>query len=108
MHNLIYSDPVANAYLNAADKFQDVIKLEKSIVELHQMFVDMVRVSSIYAFAIAVVDNAFCLQAVLVEQQGEMLDKIEYSVNAAEVRIVFHAFLNVTCQRLRLGIRGKR
>jgi len=57
------ADPVSEAYLNVADKYQDVLKLEQSIVELHQMFVDL---------------------ALLVDQQGEMLDKIEFSVNAAE------------------------
>jgi t-SNARE complex subunit (syntaxin) len=35
------------------------VRLEQSIVELHQLFVDM---------------------SVLVETQGEMLDQIEYSV----------------------------
>mmetsp|Transcript_14905 Transcript_14905/g.19560 ORF Transcript_14905/g.19560 Transcript_14905/m.19560 type:complete len:328 (-) Transcript_14905:117-1100(-) len=57
------ADPVSEAYLNVADKYQDVLKLEQSILQLHEMFVDL---------------------ALLVEQQGEILDKIEFSVNAAE------------------------
>lgn len=46
------------------DRHADIIKLEKSIRELHDMFVDM---------------------AVLVESQGELIDRIEYNVqNAAD------------------------
>lgn len=56
-------DPISTAYTNAVDKYQDIVKLEKSIVELHQMFTDM---------------------AILVTQQGEMLNKIEYSIENAE------------------------
>ena len=56
------SNPIAQAYINVADKYQDVIKLEKSVEELHQMFLDL---------------------AVLVEMQGEMLDQVEFQVNAS-------------------------
>eukprot|EP00696_Hemimastix_kukwesjijk_P018840 gnl/Hemi2/787_TR288_c0_g16_i1.p2 gnl/Hemi2/787_TR288_c0_g16~~gnl/Hemi2/787_TR288_c0_g16_i1.p2 ORF type:complete len:309 (-),score=106.97 gnl/Hemi2/787_TR288_c0_g16_i1:412-1338(-) len=48
------------------DRYQDVIKLEQSIAELHQMFVDM---------------------AILVEQQGEMIDQIEFNVSTAKDHI---------------------
>ncbi|KNC77025.1 hypothetical protein SARC_10504, partial [Sphaeroforma arctica JP610] len=41
------------------DRHKDLIKLEKSIRELHELFVDM---------------------AILVEQQGEMVDRIEFNV----------------------------
>ena len=51
-----------DAYAHAADRFQDVLKLEQSVAELHQMFLDF---------------------ALLTEQQGEMLDQIEYQVKAA-------------------------
>ena len=44
------------------DTYQDVLKLEQSVAELHQMFLDF---------------------ALLTEQQGEMLDQIEYQVKAA-------------------------
>lgn len=57
------SDIVAQAYLNAADRYQDVLKLEKSVEELHRMFMDL---------------------AVLVEAQGEMLDNIEHQVFTAK------------------------
>lgn len=60
-------DPISEAYANAADKYQDVLRLETSIVELHQMFVDL---------------------ALIVDQQGEMLDKIEFSVNAADEYVI--------------------
>lgn len=53
------SDPIAQAYLNVVDKYQDVLRLEKSVTELHQMFVDL---------------------AILVEHQGEMLNNIEHQV----------------------------
>ena len=56
------ADPIKNAYADVADKYQDVLKLEQSVAELHQMFLDF---------------------ALLTEQQGEMLDQIEYQVKAA-------------------------
>ena len=56
------ADPIRNAYMNVADKYQDVLTLEASVAELHQMFVDF---------------------ALLTEQQGELLDQIEFQVKAA-------------------------
>jgi len=56
------ADPIKNAYANVADKYQDVLTLEASVAELHQMFLDF---------------------ALLTEQQGEMLDQIEYQVKSA-------------------------
>lgn len=34
------ADPIKNAYANVADKYQDVLTLEASVAELHQMFLD--------------------------------------------------------------------
>jgi len=45
-----------------ADKYNDVLTLEASVTELHQMFLDF---------------------ALLVEQQGELLDQIEFQVKSA-------------------------
>lgn len=56
------ADSIRNAYRNVADKYQDVLTLEASVAELHQMFLDF---------------------AVLTEQQGELLDQIEFQVKAA-------------------------
>lgn len=56
------ADPVKAAYADVADKYQDVLKLEQSVAELHQMFLDF---------------------ALLTEQQGELLDQIEYQVKSA-------------------------
>mmetsp|Transcript_23950 Transcript_23950/g.35158 ORF Transcript_23950/g.35158 Transcript_23950/m.35158 type:complete len:307 (-) Transcript_23950:220-1140(-) len=56
------ADPIRNAYMNVADKYQDVLALEASVAELHQMFLDF---------------------AVLTEQQGELLDQIEFQVKSA-------------------------
>jgi syntaxin 1B/2/3 len=56
------SDVVAQAYLHAMDKYQDVLKLERSVEELHKMFMDL---------------------AVLVEAQGQMLSNIETKVYTA-------------------------
>ena len=56
------ADPIKNAYADVADKYQDVLKLEQSVAELHQMFLDF---------------------ALLTEQQGELLDQIEYQVKSA-------------------------
>jgi len=50
----------ALAYIEA--KHNDIVRLEESIRELHQLFLDM---------------------AILVENQGELLDQIEYNVNQA-------------------------
>ncbi|KJE96279.1 syntaxin 1.1 [Capsaspora owczarzaki ATCC 30864] len=44
------------------DRHKDIVKLEKSIRELHELFLDM---------------------AILVEQQGEMIDRIEFNVGQA-------------------------
>ena len=48
--------------MNAKDKYQDVLTLEKSVAELNQMFLDF---------------------ALLTEQQGELLDQIEHQVKEA-------------------------
>ena len=45
-----------------AGKYQDVLTLESSVAELHQMFLDF---------------------ALLTEQQGELLDQIEFQVKQA-------------------------
>jgi t-SNARE complex subunit (syntaxin) len=56
------ADAIRNTYMNVADKYQDVLILEASVQELHQMFLDF---------------------ATLVEKQGELLDQIETQVKEA-------------------------
>jgi t-SNARE complex subunit (syntaxin) len=56
------SETIKDVYMHVQDKYQDVLKLEQSVAELHQMFLDL---------------------ALLVEQQGEMLDQIEFQVRTA-------------------------
>jgi len=56
------AESIRNIYMNVADKYQDVLTLEASVAELHQMFLDF---------------------ALLTEQQGELLDQIEFQVKAA-------------------------
>ena len=56
------SDLIKNTSRNVQDKYQEVMTLEKSITELHEMFVDFAQ---------------------LTEQQGELLDQIEYQVKSA-------------------------
>lgn len=56
------ADSVRNMYMHVADKYQDVLTIEQSVAELHQMFIDF---------------------ALLTEQQGELLDVIEFQVKAA-------------------------
>ena len=56
------ADSIRNAFVTAADKYQDVLTLEASVNELHQMFLDF---------------------ALLTEQQGDLLDQIETQVKAA-------------------------
>ncbi|CAE7677949.1 Stx3, partial [Symbiodinium microadriaticum] len=51
------SDSVRNATRNVQDKYQDVMRLEASVAQLHEMFVDFAQ---------------------LTEQQGELLDQIEF------------------------------
>jgi t-SNARE complex subunit (syntaxin) len=53
----------ANALVFMQDRHNDIVRLEKSINELYQIFLDM---------------------ATLVEQQGEMLDAIEFNVAKSE------------------------
>jgi len=56
------ADSVKEAFSKAQDKYRDVQRLEQSVMELHQMFIDF---------------------ALLTEQQGELLDQIEFNVKAA-------------------------
>jgi t-SNARE complex subunit (syntaxin) len=56
------NDQVQTAYNKVAGKYQDVLAIEQSVAELHQMFLDM---------------------ALLTEQQGELLDQIEHQVKEA-------------------------
>eukprot|EP00922_Rhytidocystis_sp_ex-Travisia-forbesii_P033497 GHVS01049761.1.p1 GENE.GHVS01049761.1~~GHVS01049761.1.p1 ORF type:complete len:309 (+),score=45.72 GHVS01049761.1:237-1163(+) len=52
-----------NALSDIQDKYRDIRRLEQSVTELHQMFVEI---------------------ATLVEHQGELLDQIEFSVSQAK------------------------
>jgi len=62
--NKILNSQDATVALNyVKDRHAEIQKLEKSILELHQLFVDM---------------------QVLVETQGELLDQIEFSVNQSQ------------------------
>jgi len=56
------ADVIRNTYINVRDKYQDVLVLEASVAELHQMFLDF---------------------ALLTDQQGALLDQIEHHVKAA-------------------------
>jgi t-SNARE complex subunit (syntaxin) len=60
--NLAHKDIVQKLY-GLQDRVSDLKKLEQSVVDLHQMFVEM---------------------AALVDKQGEMLDHIEFSVTATK------------------------
>mmetsp|Transcript_233 Transcript_233/g.347 ORF Transcript_233/g.347 Transcript_233/m.347 type:complete len:315 (-) Transcript_233:286-1230(-) len=56
------NDSINTAYAKTAGKYADVLTLENSVAELHQMFLDF---------------------ALLTEQQGELLDQIEFQVKSA-------------------------
>ena len=56
------SNEVQNIHAKVAGKYQDILTLEQSVAELHQMFLDF---------------------ALLTEQQGELLDQIEFQVREA-------------------------
>eukprot|EP00742_Colponemidia_sp_Colp-10_P001072 GILJ01001162.1.p1 GENE.GILJ01001162.1~~GILJ01001162.1.p1 ORF type:complete len:345 (+),score=58.92 GILJ01001162.1:95-1036(+) len=56
-------EQLKNAVADIQDKYRDIRKLEQSVTELHQTFLDL---------------------ALLVESQGEILDQIEYSVGMAK------------------------
>lgn len=56
------NEAITNTYQNVAGKYQDVLTLESSVAELHQMFLDF---------------------ALLTQQQGELLDQIEFQVHSA-------------------------
>mmetsp|Transcript_8557 Transcript_8557/g.15113 ORF Transcript_8557/g.15113 Transcript_8557/m.15113 type:complete len:327 (+) Transcript_8557:173-1153(+) len=59
---LTENDQIKTQYRAVAGKYQDILTLEASVAELHQMFLDF---------------------ALLTEQQGELLDQIEYQVRSA-------------------------
>ena len=56
------NDNIKQAFTKVSTKYQDVVLLEQSVAELHQMFLDF---------------------ALLAEQQGELIDQIEYNVKSA-------------------------
>eukprot|EP00287_Rhodomonas_sp_CCMP768_P004246 CAMPEP_0196737452 /NCGR_PEP_ID=MMETSP1091-20130531/15183_1 /TAXON_ID=302021 /ORGANISM="Rhodomonas sp., Strain CCMP768" /LENGTH=294 /DNA_ID=CAMNT_0042081307 /DNA_START=53 /DNA_END=937 /DNA_ORIENTATION=+ len=60
------SQAAKNALADIQDKHRDILRLEQSIVELHQLFQDM---------------------SVLVQQQGDMLDDIQKSVENAHADV---------------------
>jgi t-SNARE complex subunit (syntaxin) len=60
--NFVYFVLNRTTYAKVAGKYQDVLTLESSVAELHQMFLDF---------------------ALLTEQQGELLDQIEFQVKQA-------------------------
>mmetsp|Transcript_18752 Transcript_18752/g.37612 ORF Transcript_18752/g.37612 Transcript_18752/m.37612 type:complete len:128 (+) Transcript_18752:1672-2055(+) len=59
---------INKAFSKAASKYQDILKLEQLMAELHQMFLDL---------------------ALLTDSKGEQLDVIEYNVTIAneDVRV---------------------
>jgi len=57
------NDQIKNVYNKVSTKYQDVVLLEQSVAELHQMFLDF---------------------ALLTEQQGELVDQIEHNVKSAK------------------------
>lgn len=59
---------VRNAYENVSSKYQDVLRLEASVVELAAMFQDL---------------------ALVVEQQAELVDQIEYHVKHASECVTY-------------------
>jgi len=56
------NDNIKQTYTKVAGKYQDILALEQSVAELHQMFLDF---------------------ALLTEQQGELIDQIEFNVKSA-------------------------
>lgn len=60
--NNAVSDDIKNTYQNVSGKYKDILTIESSIAELHQMFLDF---------------------ALLTEQQGELLDQISFNVENA-------------------------
>merc|ERR1712242_415351 len=58
------SDQIKTTYAQVSGKYKDILTIEASLAELHQMFLDF---------------------ALLTEQQGELLDQISFNVkNAAD------------------------
>lgn len=56
------NESIKQTYTKVAGKYQDILTLEQSVAELHQMFLDF---------------------ALLTEQQGELIDQIEFNVKSA-------------------------
>lgn len=72
--------------MTVADKYQDVLTLEASVAELHQMFLDF---------------------ALLTEKQGELLDQIEHQVSIflflRTIVVVSHSHTRLLGER-RVGV----
>ena len=73
------ADVIRNAYENASNKYQDVMRLEASVAELAQMFQDF---------------------ALIVEQQGELLDQIEYQVILSTLCSLFPTTPHISSYKL--------
>lgn len=79
------NDNIKQAYSKVAGKYQDILILEQSVTELHQMFLDF---------------------ALLTEQQGELIDQIEYNVEGA-VNYVEDANVDVY-EAIKLGKKARK
>eukprot|EP00051_Salpingoeca_urceolata_P027089 m.479999 g.479999 ORF g.479999 m.479999 type:complete len:299 (+) comp21665_c0_seq1:412-1308(+) len=69
------------------DRYQEIMELERSLLELHEMFQDM---------------------AVLIASQGEMIDRIEYSVTNAHEYVESARVLTKKAERLQSLARHKQ
>lgn len=78
---------IQTTFDKVAGKYQDVLKLEQSVAELHQLFLDF---------------------ALLTEQQGELLDSIEYSVTAANEHVEYANEETVKAIEYQTAIRKKQ
>lgn len=81
------NDQIQNTFDKVAGKYQDVLTLEQSVAELHQMFLDF---------------------ALLTEQQGELLDQIEYQVKEANEHVEYANEETVKAIEYQTAIRKKQ
>lgn len=87
LNNQTVNTEIQSTFDKVAGKYQDVIKLEASVAELHQMFLDF---------------------ALLTEQQGELLDSIEFSLSHANDHVEYANEETVKAIEYQSAIRKKQ
>lgn len=108
------NDQIQTTYNKVAGKYQDVLTLEQSVAELHQMFLDFALLYvlfQIHPFHIENLmprSNSSFFSNHRTEQQGELLDQIEFQVREANDHVEYANEETVKAIEYQSAIRKKQ